>query len=114
MIYFNKRANDIKVFGDEVNNNQTSPFGISGEITNFDTKFLNLVIFFKSSEFFYESSDFCKEACGSTTLSPGKYWHGCQMEAKYEDFHSAFFNALCFTSFFSVGKAWLWQRGLLV
>jgi len=66
MIYFNKRANDIKVFGDEVNNNQTSPFGISGEITNFDTKFLNLVIFFKSSEFFYESNEFCKEACGST------------------------------------------------
>jgi len=29
---------------------------------------LNLVICFKSSEFFRESSDFCSEACGSTGL----------------------------------------------
>jgi len=52
-IYFSKLANDIKVWGSKVNK-----YIISSKTANFDAKTLNLVIFFRSSEFFCESSDF--------------------------------------------------------
>jgi len=50
---------------------------ISGKTANFNAKILNLVIFFRSSEFFFcESSDFCVEACGSTAR---ERWRGTLM-----------------------------------
>jgi len=39
---------------------------ISSKTVNFNAEVLNLVIFFNLVNFFCESSDFCKKACGST------------------------------------------------
>jgi len=39
---------------------------ISSKTANFKANILNLVIFFRSSEFVCESSDFCQDACDST------------------------------------------------
>jgi len=61
MINFCELANDVKVLG-----NKVTRYTISGKTANFNAKILNLIIFFRSSEFFCESSDFCLEACGST------------------------------------------------
>jgi len=38
---------------------------ISSKTLNFNAEIFNLVIFFRSSEFFCESSEFCKNVCGS-------------------------------------------------
>ena len=46
--------------------NKVNKYIISSKTANFEAKILNLVIFFRSSEFFCESSDFCREACAST------------------------------------------------
>jgi len=59
MIDFCKLANDV--LGNKVNR-----YIISGKTANFNAKILNLVIFFRSSEFYCESGDFSLEACGST------------------------------------------------
>jgi len=61
MIIFCKLANYVKVF--EQFSKYIHNFKQDCE---FKCKNLNLVIFFRSSEFFCESSDFCREACGST------------------------------------------------
>lgn len=39
---------------------------ISNTTVNFSIEIINLMISFRSSEFFCDSSDFCKKACGST------------------------------------------------
>ena len=47
--------------GNKVNNKM-----ITSKTANFDAKMLNLVIFFRFSGFFIESSYFCREARGNT------------------------------------------------
>jgi len=55
MIYFNKlaNANDVKIFGQW--STVYNQIIILSKTTNFDSNILNLVIFFRSSEFFFEN-----------------------------------------------------------